>query len=125
MNRNKYKAVRTPYNGVTYDSKAEAEYAAQLDMEMASRQKYVSWWVRQVTFALGCPENAYRVDFLVMTPGYDRVGGNFHIHAVDVKGCETPKFKKDKKLWAKYGPCPLKIVKSVSGKLSTVEVIRP
>lgn len=98
----KYRNVRTIYNGVLYDSKFEAEYAAELDIMKASG--YVTLWIRQPTFRLGCPENVYRPDFFV-------VHHNGYCAAVDVKGTETAKFRRDKKLWAQYGECPLEIVR--------------
>lgn len=97
----KYRAVPTVYNGIRYDSRSEATYAALLDSKVAAGS--VLWWVRAPTFHLGCPENTYRPDFLVVT----REG----VYLVDVKGRETAKFRRDKKLWAAYGPAPLKIVK--------------
>jgi hypothetical protein len=72
----------------------------------------VKWWIRQPTFRLGCPENVYRPDFLVVSAKGVRVE--------DVKGVETSKFARDRKLWARYGPCPLWIVKG-----SDVEIIDP
>src|SRR5215475_11708938 len=45
---NKYRAVPTQYGGVRYDSKAEAERAAQLDLMVRAGE--VKFWVRQVTF---------------------------------------------------------------------------
>ncbi len=103
----KYKAQRTEYAGVMYASKAEAAYAQYLDAGTGI------FWVPQPKFRLGCPENVYVADFLVS----EAFGDSW---VVDVKGMETPKFKRDKKLWAKYGPCELRIIKG--GKL--VEVIK-
>lgn len=97
----KYRAVKTEYNGVLYDSKAEAAYAEHLDL--LARAGGIAWWIRQPTFRLGCPENVYKPDFLVVTDA--------GVYVVDVKGVETSKFKKDRRLWAKYGPCRLVIVK--------------
>lgn len=39
----KYRAKRTEYKGVMYDSKAEAEHAILLD-----RLPSIAWWLRQV-----------------------------------------------------------------------------
>lgn len=130
MKRSKYRAVRTEYNGVSYASKAEAAYAVQLDLEQ--RQGWVKFWIAQPTFRLGCPENVYRPDFMVVmaVKGHcsgcrdsDPLGGTHcegtvehppevPVYCVDVKGVETPKFRRDKKLWAKYGPCPLVVVRN-------------
>jgi hypothetical protein len=76
------------------------------------------FWVRQTTFHLGCPENLYRVDFLVYSPE-----GPTPIHAVDVKGARTAKFNRDAKLWRAYGPCPLWVVTRKGKTGWSVEVI--
>ncbi len=103
------KLIRT-YNGVLYASKAEAKYAQHLDGCQDFDE--IEFWVPQPKFRLGCPENVYIADFLIISAD---------VWVVDVKGFETPKFKRDKKLWAKYGPCQLRIV--TGGEV--VEVIVP
>jgi hypothetical protein len=107
----KYRNERAEYGGVKYDSKAEARRAETLDALVERGE--VLWWIRQPTFRLGCPENVYRPDFLVV-----HVGGGVHVE--DVKGHETAKFKKDRRLWESYGPCELWLIKG-----STVEVLHP
>jgi hypothetical protein len=99
--RNKYRAKPTIYNGVRYASKAEAARAEALDALVGMR--LVAFWVPQPTFRLGCPENVYRADFLV-------VDADGAVWVEDVKGVETAKFRRDKKLWAAYGPCRLHIL---------------
>ncbi len=108
--RSKYRNVPTEYRGVRYASRAEADRANLLDVMVAGG--LVRWWLPQVKFRLGVPENVYIVDFLVM----DKHGE----HVEDVKGRETAKFKRDKRLWKAYGPCPLWIVKE-----SKIEVVTP
>lgn len=116
MRRNKYNAQPTVYNGVRYDSKAEAKYAESLDLLLENGD--IDWWLRQVTIALGVPENKYRVDFVVRCSmnrsGHDDVG----VWAVDVKGVETATFRRNARLWARYGPFDLKIVKG--GKVDRI-----
>jgi hypothetical protein len=97
---NKYRAQKCEYQGETYDSRAEAAYAKRLD-EMQDRGE-ILWYLRQPKFLLGCPENVYRGDFLIVTAKYVVVD--------DVKGMETSKFRRDKKLWTVYGECPLRVV---------------
>lgn len=99
--RNKYKAVATIYNGVRYASKAEANHAAALDLEQTAG--VVRLWIGQPKFRLGCPENVYVADMLVVY-----VDGRVEVH--DVKGVRTSKFRRDAKLWSSYGPCPLRII---------------
>ena len=104
--RSKYRAQKATYRGLPYDSRAEAAYAAWLDREVADKAAgRVLWWVKSPTFHLGCPENRYRPDFLVvwLDP--------YEIYLDDVKGKETPKFRHDCKLWRQYGPTTLRVVK--------------
>lgn len=100
--RSKYRAVRTVYNGRSYASKAEARRAHELDLLL--KAGVILEWVPQPRFHLGCPENTYVADFDVVAAD----GGRW---VEDVKGCETAKFRHDKKLWRKYGPCPLHVIK--------------
>ncbi len=105
-------AKRTEFGGVMYDSKAEASYAAVLDDRL--RTGTVSWWLRQVRVPLG-PDFATRVDFLVGTPATNVKGTCWHVVlAVEIKGVETREFKKVRKLWPKYGPFALEIIKGTS-----------
>jgi hypothetical protein len=96
---------------VRYDSKAEANRAAILDVLRKAGE--VRWWLRQVTIRLGCPENTYRVDFVVCL----RDG---RVHAEDVKAIETREFRRQKRLWKAYGPFPLHVIRR-----KTVEIIEP
>ena len=114
--RNKYNAQRTEYNGVRYDSKAEASQAKTLDamVEMGA----LDWWLRQITIPLG-PDFKTRVDFLVAKPIVCQNSNvATYIHAIEIKGVETREFRKVRELWPKYGPFDLKIVKK-----DTTEVI--
>jgi hypothetical protein len=99
--RNKFGAVRTQYNGRTYDSKVEARYAVKLDLLKSAGE--IRSWIAQPTFKLG-EDFTYRADFEVEEQSGKR-------HVVDVKGHETPRFRDVRRLWAKYGHCPLWIVK--------------
>ena len=65
--RNKYGARPTAYGGVRYDSKAEAGRAEMLDLMAGTG--VIDWWIGQPVFRLGCPENLYRADFLVVARG--------------------------------------------------------
>lgn len=100
---NKYRAVKTPYGGVLYDSAAEAGRAAFLDDLVKLKQ--IRGWIRQVKFTLaGVDELTWRADFLVF-----ELDGTVHVE--DVKGCETKEFKRLRRLWRAYGPCPLQVVR--------------
>jgi hypothetical protein len=99
--KNKYRAERTEYAGVMYDSAAEADRAMHLDALVRSGE--VFWWVGQPKFRLGCPENVYVADFVVVGPE--------EVHVEDVKGLDLPKFRRDVRLWRRYGPCQLLVVR--------------
>ena len=101
--------------GRTFSSKAEKEYA--LHLEAMVDNGILIDYVCQPRVWLGVYENVYVPDFLVIPVGASP-------HYVDVKGHETNKFKRDKKLWKAYGRLPLVIVKSVGkGKFKTSERI--
>ena len=99
--KQKYNAKKTQYRGWNFDSRAEAKYAEYLDGGVESGEIYC--WFRQTPFDLG-EDTRYRADFVV-------IEADFTIYAIDVKGMETPGFKKIKKLWEKYGKIPLRIIK--------------
>jgi hypothetical protein len=107
----KYRSERVEYDGLLYDSRAEAARARELDAQRAAG--VIRGWIRQVPFRLGVPENVYRVDFLVF-----HLDGT--VHAEDTKGHRTDKFNRDVKLWARYGPCELHIIHK-----GQVEVVDP
>lgn len=106
----KYRAQRTEYNGVKYASRLEARRAEELDHAMSAGR--CAWWIGQPKFRLGCPENVYVADFLVaevfLTDAY---GSLYALRVEEVKGHETVAWKKNKRLWARYGPLPLDILK--------------
>jgi predicted nuclease of restriction endonuclease-like RecB superfamily len=95
------------WRGKVYASKIEMEYA-----QMLAAATFVVDVVEQPRIRLG-DDHIYVPDFLV-------IGKCGHAnYYVDVKGVETPTFRKSKKLWAKYGRLPLHIWK----KGHDVEVI--
>jgi hypothetical protein len=107
-------AKRTEYGNRAYDSKAEAAYAARLDLEV--RAGTVLYWIPQPRVMLG--PIPYRPDFLVVEPAGDGPGERTHF--VDVKGFEPRGWLTTKRLWAEFGPAPLRVVKR--GKLAeTIE----
>ncbi len=110
--QSKYRNMITTYNGVKYASKAEAVRAERLDWLKSAG--LIKEWRRQPKYALGVPENIYIADFEV-------IGHNGEKWSEDVKGVDTPKFRRDRKLWARYGPHPLRVLRR--GK--TDEVITP
>ena len=74
---------------------------------------YLLYLQFQPRYRLG-PDTVYVADFFLICED-----GQFH--AVEVKGFEARSWLHKKKLWKKYGHCPLHLV--MGGK--TVEVIKP
>ena len=133
MRYNKYRVApveERTFRGVVYHSKAEAIRAQQLYMTPDLTV------VRQVEYTLGCPENRFVVDFFIMLtecPWLNRVGADGKVEHIDVpngyveevKGMETPDFKRCKKLWRKYGPVPMVVLKAKKNGLWDREFIVP
>lgn len=99
--RSKYGAIKTEYNGIKYDSKAEARWAENFDME--KRAGDVLYWLRQVPFFL--PAGIiYRCDFQVFyTSGV--------VKYFDVKGWDTPVSKLKRKQVEALYPVKIQVVK--------------
>ena len=98
--KNKYGAVKTEYNGVKYDSKREANRAAQLDLMLRAGE--ILGWARQVQFVL--PGGVkHRVDFIVF-----HTDGTHHLE--DAKGVDTPEGKRSRKLVAGFHQQEIELV---------------
>ena len=86
--KHKFSAIRTVRDGITFDSKKEAQYYDTLKLMI--RAKEIIFFLRQVPFDLPGTVK-YRVDFQ-----------EFHsdgtIHFIDVKGYATPEYKAKKKM---------------------------
>ena len=111
----KYKAIKTPFLGRVYDSKAEAERAAQLKFE-ADHGNVRAVVPQPGTLTLGISVMTFRPDFLV-------VDAEMGVRYEDVKGMETARFKMVRKAWAEFGPCDLWVVRKKGSKLET-EVVK-
>lgn len=118
MRSHKYNACRTEFRGVVYDSQAEAARAAEL--YLLERGGAVQGVLRQVRVPLG-PDFATVVDFLVLAADGDAQRPRCWVE--EVKGVETPQFKKVRSLWAKYGPCRMDLYHVSGGKGRRVETI--
>jgi len=94
-------AAERQYNGVTYHSKAEAIRAQQLDLLVRGGE--IVRWDRQVAIQLGDDFHTV-VDFVIV----DKDGRTY---AEEIKGFETKQFKTVRRLWMKYGPFPMRIMK--------------
>jgi hypothetical protein len=94
----KYSNIKQTYDGYSYDSKFEAQYAAQLDI--LCKGKVIKKWERQVKIDLrikGVHICNYYIDFVVHHPDGIR-------EYVEVKGFETDVWKLKWKMFeALYG----------------------
>lgn len=99
--KSKWGNEKTVYGGRTYDSKAEADRAAELDLQ--KRGNAIRAWAAQVTVQL-TPEIKYRADFLVC-----ELSGDAYYE--DVKGVEAERFRIIRQLWPQFGPLPLHVLK--------------
>lgn len=122
MRRHKYKVAtpdRRTWDGKTYASRAEMFFARHLADHKA--RGTILEFIEQPRTWLGVRENVYVPDFLVVpsdvvTPPY----------FVDVKGVETPAFKRNKRLWKRYAVLDLHVVTvDAAGRPATREVIKP
>lgn len=85
--KNKYNAKKTWYEGVLYDSRKEAFYAAELDIRIKAGE--VKSWERQYPIELesnGQKVGTYYIDFKVIL-----ADGSIEYH--EVKGKGTPLWK--------------------------------
>lgn len=120
MARTKYKvspASERQYLGRTFGSKAEMQYCQMLETDVSMGE--IRAYICQPRLWLGVPENVYIPDFLVIP--WEKLGQAPWV--VDVKGVETAKFKRDKKLWKKYAALDLHVVKKKGTRFVTTEVI--
>jgi Protein of unknown function (DUF1064) len=87
VRENKYRAKRTEYKGMFYDSMREAQYAAELDLLL--RAGKILSWERQYPVRIeieGQHILTHKVDFRVQN--HD---GSYELH--EVKGVATPDWK--------------------------------
>jgi len=104
---NKYGAIRTTFNGVTYDSKGEAGLAQKFELERLAGE--IDEVKRQVKIPLDVL--TYNVDFVLIMP-------DGSIRYAEFKGKETQRFRDIRKMWKKYGPGDLEIWKGNPPRLA-------
>jgi len=104
----KFRNKRTEYNGHIYDSKGEAELAAELDIRQKAGE--IKSWERQVSYKLvvhGVVICTHRVDFVITHHNNTR-------EAVEYKGYATALWKLKRKLFeAIYPNIPYTVRKKV------------
>lgn len=98
----KYRARRTEYNGVKYDSKLEAEYASRLELKRQLR--LILSWKRQVKI----PLSIYGVHICNYFIDFEVIHSDGRKEYVECKGYETKDWKLKYKLFEvlmrKYEP---------------------
>lgn len=82
--RSKYNAVLTKVDGITFDSKREAEYYSELKLRQKAGE--ILGFSRQDQFVLDDAGTTYRADFVIYYP-------DWRYQIVDVKGVKTDVFK--------------------------------
>jgi len=118
--KSKFRSIRTKYKDRTYDSKLEQKRAIELDHLISLSLVY--FWLAQPCFEL-VEGFSYKPDFLVLAY-IKSVGLELEVHAEDVKGKETQRFRDAKKLWIAHAPIPLHVLKA-NGKGWRTEIVRP
>ncbi len=105
----KYGASKSQYNGITYHSKKEAGYAAELDLRVISRD--IKSWERQIKIDIsvnGYHICNYYIDFVI-------IHNDCSVEYVEVKGFETEvwrlKWKLFEALYSKIPNVTLTVVK--------------
>lgn len=108
------KEERTDVDGTVHASKMERK--RWLELRMLVSAEAVCVIARQPFFRLG-PDFTYTADFLV--------SGDDDWHVEEIKGPTRDRdFQRTKRLWKKYGPCPLVVLTGIRGGWKR-EVIEP
>jgi len=104
----KYKAKKTKIDGITFDSKMEANYYGTLKMRKMAGE-IVHFDIHPIVTLPGNIQ--WKLDFIVYYP-------DKRIEAIDVKGFETQAFKLKQKLFNSTHPlAPLAVIKKLKGKI--------
>ncbi len=106
--QSKYNARRVSVDGISFDSKAEADYYCRLKLLLRARE--IDGFCRQPRFVItegsnGSKGTEYVADFVIFYPN-----GTYRI--IDVKGVKTDTFKlKQKSLAEKYPKIKIELEK--------------
>lgn len=117
----KYKARRTEYDGIVYDSMLEAQVAERLDTLMSDRQSiHIVFWQRQIPYEL-IPRHGkdravvYKADFWVLVIDGDNDDDEGKVLIIEVKGYETAVWNLKRKLFLHlYPEADLRVVRSLA-----------
>ena len=110
--KNKYKNKKTKIDGITFDSKREAEYYSEL--KILKRAGEIKDFELQPKFELQPTfrKNGATHRSITYTADFKIIENNGDIRIIDVKGMETQSFKIKRKLFEyKYKDLTLEIVK--------------
>lgn len=100
LKKQKYKAVKTEFDGIVYDSKKEADHAKDLSILLKSGK--ITGLRRQVIFRwdekhiIGNKEKSFKRKYIADFVYFDLEQNKTII--VDVKGFRTAEYKKKKKI---------------------------
>lgn len=87
------------------------EYQRAIELDLLIRSGDVTAWIPQVKVQLG-EDFKTTVDFLVFSHRSAPDGLSWSAAWFEeVKGVEMPSFRTVRRLWIKYGPCAMKILK--------------
>ena len=106
------------YKDRVYHSKMEMYRAIELDQLQAGG--VIKDWTPQVTVPLGADFKTI-VDFKVTYI----VNNRFVVGYEEIKGFETERFKITRRLWKKYGPAKLLVMKRAGAGRWHTEIITP
>lgn len=106
VKRERFGNIRTEYRGVMYASKAEAKYAAQLDVLL--KAKKIRGWGRQHSVPLVV--NGHKICTMIVDFWINH--GSIPIEFVEIKGFETAVYKLKKKLFEALTGGKLTVIKS-------------
>jgi hypothetical protein len=105
--RNKYGARRTEYLGIIWDSAAEANYAAILELQRKGG-KIARWERGTAQILIDGPNRSRRVTY---KPDFIVYYGDQTREAIDVKGCVPRDFRIKALLWEQRFPnLPLRVI---------------
>lgn len=104
--KNKFGAVRTTLDGITFDSKREAAYYAELKLRERAGEVADVQLRKPFTLVInGQLIGTYRCDFAF----HDNLTRSYRV--VDVKGVETREFKRTKRLMRALHGIEVEVVK--------------
>jgi hypothetical protein len=115
----KYGAKKTLRDGIVFDSKAEADCWTLLRLKYRNTGIRIERNRQNVKLVPGKPGISMRPDFVAKYAN-DQVA-----EYLEYKGAETAVYKIKKKLWAAFGPAPLRVWKTEGKTITETETIWP